>query len=66
MTMNVSKIKTAIRVLQQMEENVRDDYINTNGPTQVELDESYGQMLKDIASVTEELQRQLDQLEGEV
>ena len=63
--MNIREIEAAMKVLDQTAENVRDDYINTNGPTQKELDDTYGQMLKDIASVRDELQRQIDQLEDE-
>ena len=64
-TMNTEAIIEAMRVLKLTAQNVRDDYINANGPTQQELDDSYGQMLKNISSVQDELTRQLDQLEEE-
>ena len=64
-TMDTQSILEAMRILKLTAQNVRDDYINANGPTQQELSDSYGQMLKNIASVEGELQRQIDQLEDE-
>lgn len=64
-TMNKESILEAMRILKLTAQNVRDDYINANGPTQQELDDSYGQMLKNISSVQDELTRQFDQLENE-
>ena len=64
-TMNKESILEAMRILKLTAQNVRNDCINANGPTEQELDDSYGQMLKNILSVQDELTRQLDQLKEE-
>ena len=61
--MNIDEIKTAIKVLEQTTTNVLDDYTNTNGPTQQELIYNYGGTLIALMDVSNEFQRQLDQLE---
>ena len=58
----IEQIKTALSVLDFARRYVTDEYFNTNGPMQHELDKQFARDMSSFSDIHVELERQLDQL----